>query len=315
MEGPGRSAADRGNGKAGGRESAGPGRMIPLRYAGVCESCGATIAAGTTAWHYPERKKVRCVECVGGSAPVPVSSVPAPGVAGRSAELRYQKLSQRRTERVEAETARDAAWRRQIKADHPIWGRIATTFKPPPAAGPEPQHVTAWKTGADGERIVGARLDNWAASMGGRVLHDRRIRGGNANIDHIAINSAGVWVIDAKQHKGMVTSSGGGLFSQPELRVGGRRQTQLAEDVLKQMCLVADVLDAAAGGHPRPPIHGILCFVRADWPLMGGTFAIRGVTVAWPAATIKELTRSGRADSVPWLDHYTSVLADAFPPA
>ena len=36
------------------------------------------------------------------------------------------------------------------------------------------------------------------------VLHDRRIPGSKANIDHIAITAAGIWVIDAKRYKGDV---------------------------------------------------------------------------------------------------------------
>jgi hypothetical protein len=35
-----------------------------------------------------------------------------------------------------------------------------------------------------------------------RVLHDRRIPGTQANIDHIAITSTGIYVIDAKRHVG-----------------------------------------------------------------------------------------------------------------
>ena len=44
-----------------------------------------------------------------------------------------------------------------------------------------------------------------------RVMHDRRIRGTKANIDHIAIGPSGVWVIDAKRYKD----------KRPELRVAG----------------------------------------------------------------------------------------------
>ncbi len=92
---------------------------------------------------------------------------------------------------------------------------------------------------------------------------------------------------------------------------GGR---QLAADVLEQMHAVVSVLGAAAGEQPRPPAYGILCFVRADRPLIGGTFMMRGFSVAWPKAAIKRLTCSGRVGRVPWLDRYTTVLADAFPP-
>ncbi len=29
-------------------------------------------------------------------------------------------------------------------------------------------------------------------------------------------------------------------------------------------------------------MRGYLCFVAADWPLFGGSFATRGVTALWP---------------------------------
>jgi hypothetical protein len=30
------------------------------------------------------------------------------------------------------------------------------------------------------------------------------------------------------------------------------------------------------------PAHGVLCFVEADWPLIGGSFSTRGVQALWP---------------------------------
>lgn len=44
-----------------------------------------------------------------------------------------------------------------------------------------------------------------------RVLHDRRIRGAQTNIDHIVIGPTGIWVIDAKRYVG----------KRPALREGG----------------------------------------------------------------------------------------------
>jgi hypothetical protein len=285
-----------------------------FRYVGFCEICDVRLAAGTSAWFDPSRKKVRCRGC----AEVSVSAQPAPpsvGTAGGSAAREYERRSVRHHNSVEAAVARDAVWREQVKKDHPLLGRVAAAVTAKPDVGSEPRHVAAWKAGADGERIVGAHLDQWARTMGGRALHDRRIPRTVANIDHIAINSSGVWVIDAKEYKGVVSAAGGGLFREPELRVAGRLRTYLADAVAGQMSCVAAALDAAAEGEPRPPVSGVLCFVGADWTLLGGTFTVKGVVVAWPSATIKLLTRSGRADQAPWLDHFTAVLAAAFPPA
>ena len=286
-------------------------KLMRLRYAGTCETCNASLAAGTTAWYDRSRRKVRCPTCLP-SAPeaVPCSS----GTAGDSAAREYERRSERHRQRVQAELADDAAWRTQVKQDHPVLGGVVSFLTPKPVVGPEPQHVKAWKTGADGERKVGARLDAWAEATGGRVLHDRRIPRSRANIDHIALNSEGVWIIDAKEYKGTVNFSGG-IFTRPELRVAGRQKTHLADAVRSQMDRVASALDAAAAGDGRPPVYGVLCFVGADWPLFGGTFTIKGITVAWPAATVKLLTPNGRHNDPAALDRWAWVLAGAFPPA
>jgi len=58
-----------------------------------------------------------------------------------------------------------------------------------------------WARGAAGEERVAAILaKHLHASV--VVLHDRRIPGTRANIDHIAVAPSGVWVIDAERYKG-----------------------------------------------------------------------------------------------------------------
>ena len=52
----------------------------------------------------------------------------------------------------------------------------------------EPLRAHEWEQGASGERIVGARLDR---IDGIEVLHDRRVPGTRATIDHIAIGPGG----------------------------------------------------------------------------------------------------------------------------
>ena len=45
------------------------------------------------------------------------------------------------------------------------------------------------------------------------LLHDRRLPGSRANIDHIAVTSAGIWVIDSKRYTGRPRlKATGGLF-------------------------------------------------------------------------------------------------------
>ncbi|MGO1317924.1 MAG: nuclease-related domain-containing protein [Cellulomonadaceae bacterium] len=61
------------------------------------------------------------------------------------------------------------------------------------ALSPEKQSTTAWATGAVGEERLGALLSS-VASDDLAVLHDRRIPGSRANIDHIVICRTGVWI-------------------------------------------------------------------------------------------------------------------------
>jgi Nuclease-related domain len=63
------------------------------------------------------------------------------------------------------------------------------------------QETTAWRRGAAGERHTArllARLDR----RGWAILHDLAVPGSRANIDHLAIGPAGVFVLDSKQYSG-----------------------------------------------------------------------------------------------------------------
>ena len=59
------------------------------------------------------------------------------------------------------------------------------------------QHIESYGKGAEGERKTGRVLDDRKLA-GYRVLHDRRIPGSRANIDHIAIGPGGAFVIETK---------------------------------------------------------------------------------------------------------------------
>jgi hypothetical protein len=45
--------------------------------------------------------------------------------------------------------------------------------------------------------------------------------------------------------------------------------------------------------HADVPVHGVLCFVGADWPLIGGTFTTRGVQAMWPSKLYPQLQAEG----------------------
>ena len=134
-----------------------------------------------------------------------------------------------------------------------------------------------WRKGAIGEGAVGRLL----AEVGVRTVHDRKIPGSEANIDHIAVTPAGVLVIDAKNYTGRprVDTFGGSDPTPRRLFVGTEEHTPLVYSVRRQVRVVEDaLLDDPAPGAPEVPVRGILCFVTADWDLVTG-YLVAGIGI------------------------------------
>ena len=62
------------------------------------------------------------------------------------------------------------------------------------------------------------------------------------------------------------------------------------------------------------PVHGVLCFVEADWPLIGGTFTTRGVQALWPSKLYPQLQAEGPYTGETIAEMHRR-LAHALPPA
>ncbi len=224
------------------------------------ESVDLPLPAKAEAIYERSTRTVRCVDHASADDDQsPSSEVIDPGTPGASARREFER--------------RRAAREQRIRDRHPKLGGLIH------ALSDEPQSTQAWDTGALGEEAVGRRL-NELASETLRVLHDRRIPGSSANIDHIAVTPTGVYVIDPKRYRGqrpLLKVEGGLIRPRVEkLVVGSRDRTKLVDGMLKQIDVVREVLDN------RTPIVGVLCFVDADWPLIGGSFRTRGVEVLWP---------------------------------
>jgi Nuclease-related domain len=262
-------------------------KRMRLRYAGTCARCGTSLAAGETADYDRASKTVACVACpprralpgeAAESAPPRLAVGPLPtlevadGHGGASATVEFQRRHDKRQERV--------------LTNHPrIGGFLLAVFD-------DPQSTRAWSVGAEGERLLSEML----ASVAGeslRVLNDRRIPGTKANIDHLVVCPAGVFVVDAKRYRNSrpVLRIEGGLFRPRTelLYVAGRDRTSLVEGMHKQVALVR----AALVDQPEVPVRGVLCFVDADWPLIGGAFTVNDVDVLWPKKLKAVLTESG----------------------
>lgn len=265
-------------------------RGIRLRYAGICVRCGATLAKGQEALYDGTSHTVRCLVC---AADAPASDDMANvdlGVPGRSAEREFERRHSGRAERVK-------------KRFGPRLGGVIL------ALSSDPQSTEAWERGAEGERA----LANALASVGEvRVLNDRRVPGSRANIDHIVIASAGVFVVDAKDHGGQVhIVDRGGLFrSDPRLYVGPRDCSRLADNMTWQVDAVEAFLKSV--DLAETPVTPALCFVRADWPFVSRPESFRGVRIE-DRRSIKRLVTSGSVLTAEARDHVAAQLARAFP--
>lgn len=169
-----------------------------LRYTGACRLCGASLPAGTEATYESETKTILCLDCATEATasmspdlepPCDESLSGEAGVAGSSARREYERRKAKDEEKLREK-----------------WGRFGGLAV---ALSDERPHTKSWDRGAIGEERLGARLNALAAD-GLAVLHDRRIPGSKANIDHITITPGGIWVIDAKRYKG-----------RPELKIEG----------------------------------------------------------------------------------------------
>jgi hypothetical protein len=289
-------------------------KRMRLRYAGTCVRCGMSLAAGTTADYDRASKSVACVACpprraMPGEA---VDSAPArlavgllptleavDGHGGASATVEFQRRHDKRQERV--------------LTNHPrIGGFLLAVFD-------DPQSTRAWAVGAEGERVLSGML----ASVAGeslRVLNDRRIPGTKANIDHLVVCPSGVFVVDAKRYRDSrpTLRVEGGLFRPRTelLYIAGRDRSSLVDGMHKQVALVR----AALVDQPEVPVRGVLCFVDADWPVIGGAFTVNDVAVLWPKKLKALLTEPGPVDAaqiadLQWQLHESFPRQKQAPPA
>lgn len=259
-------------------------KRMKLRYAGTCRLCGNPIPASTEAIYERSTKAVRCLECPGEIA------APVEGTAGGSARREYER--------------RKDARERRIRENHPKLGGLIL------ALSDDPRSTTSWARGAIGEEMMAERLRDLPDTF--RVMHDRRIPGTRANIDHVAVGPSGVWVIDAKRYKGQrpeLRVEGGVIRPRVEsLRVGGRDRNKLVDGVRSQLERVS-----TAVGDLDAPVTGALCFLESDWPLIGGSFTVDGIHVVWPRLLIKKMTEP--SPQTVDVEAIRTRLAAAFPPA
>lgn len=131
----------------------------------------------------------------------------------------------------------------------------------------------------------------------------------------MVVSGAGVFVVDAKRYRGRrprLRVQGGILRPRTEtLLVGTRDCTKLVDGVAKQVERVRTArapLEVAG----EIPVRGVLCFLDADWPPVGGAFAIRAVDVLWPKKLVERIT-TGAELGPSRVDQVYRMLSTAFP--
>jgi hypothetical protein len=143
---------------------------------------------------------------------------------------------------------------------------------------PDSDQAKSWEKGFTGETAVGKFLDEFAKFNNYSVLHDRKMPGSRANIDHILISDRGVFVIDAKNYRGLieVRDTGSLLKIKETLFVAGRNQSKLVEGVKKQVSAVHNQISKSDF---EIEVKGILTFVGGDFPIFFKPKEVEGVLI------------------------------------
>lgn len=233
----------------------------PLVRTARCDDCRRGLRRGVEALSDTRGRAALCLDCV------TLDAVHVLGTAGAGARKEHAKRLERHQTRV--------------RTAHPRLGNLIL------ALNDDPKHVQAWQTGAIGEEAFGQKLSS-IASDALKVLHDRKLPRTSANIDHLAVTSEGVWILDAKRYQGRVETRGHGLFSRkpPDLYVGGRNQMKLVAGVQKQVEVLRLLLDdfSIDQRQPRVPVRGALVFVDAEFGWFADPLLIQDVWVGWGKA-------------------------------
>lgn len=126
-----------------------------------------------------------------------------------------------------------------------------------------------WDRGADGERQVGAMLDQLPDPY--VVFHDLQIPGSKANVDHLVIGTSGIWAIDTKNYQYPVTiGSGKGAG---KLWTGRRPLADTMETTKWEADSVAELIGYA--------VDPVMCIIAPSLPEQNFEFA--GLAVCAPS--------------------------------
>ena len=146
-----------------------------------------------------------------------------------------------------------------------------------------PNTTAAWSTGAKGERQTAAALEKLKME-GFVILHDRRIPGSSANIDHVVIGPPGVAIVETKSYRGKLRVKGNDVY------VGGYRKTSQTVEEARREALAVTVALADALERSGVKVRPILCVHRADLPFFDKS--PQGVSIVNGRGLVKTLRKA-----------------------
>lgn len=231
-------------------------KRLKLRRDGTCSTCGLPLAAGTPALWSASQRIVSCLSHPDAEVVPPEESEETLnlGLAGGSALAMHRKFQDR--DQVRAERAQEV-----FRISHPL---LSKYFSPKAQIS---HQAKVWGKGAEGEVEVGKILDDLAVKYGFIAIHDRLMPRSKANIDHMAVTSTGIFIVDAKNYRGTIEVRGRMdkyLGGDSQLWIGKRNRTKLVDGVNKQILAVESVLETAG---VKFPVFGALAFYKANWDL------------------------------------------------
>jgi len=236
--------------------------------------------------------------------------------AGRSAQAEYERRAASHAEDVRKRRPRILAFGAVVAvvglivllAVSPLWGGVVLLFDLALVASAlfmTPNSITAWQTGAEVELRTGRLLEPLEAE-GFRIVHDRKIPGSRANVDHIVIGPPGIYVVATKSLGGSLQIRDNDVF------VAGRRKTKMIDEVKREAAAVETALGAelAAGGWTVRPI---ICVHRADLPSFRSEVA--GVRIVSGRDLVTRLRSADRVLSPADVERLAALAAARLRPA
>jgi hypothetical protein len=167
-----------------------------------------------------------------------------------------------------------------------------------------------WDAGAIGEERVGAVLDAGVRPTT-RVMHDRLLKpsGSKANLDHIVVSPAGVFLIDTKNWVGDVTEFNGSLWQHWTTSDGP--QSAGKRDEVDKVARMAAAMQKEIGR----PVTPVLCLAGDRAECFHHDDPIRGVHVVPVQRLLSWLDQRPAARPVPDVPTLAVDLSMRFPPA